>query len=119
MGWGWCGHCSDGTLHSEHHRGGDFWAAKAKNEPCMLDFSTGCANLSSGRRVGIWGGVGVAVAVMAHCVRKIARVVTFGLQNRKTSHACSILAQGAQFQAQWVQGMTLMSCTQWWGPALK
>jgi hypothetical protein len=43
MGWGWCGRCSDGTLRLENCRGGDFWAAKSKNEPCMLDFGPGCA----------------------------------------------------------------------------
>ena len=83
MGWGRCGHCSDDVLHSENRREGDFWAAKLKNEPCRLDFDPGCANLSAGCRVGIWGGVGVAIAVMACCIWKIARVVAFGLQNQK------------------------------------
>ena len=79
MGWGWCGHCGDGALHSENRWEGDFWAAKLKNEPCRLNFDPWCANLSAGCRVGIWGGVGVAIAVMAHCVQKIAGVVAFGL----------------------------------------
>jgi hypothetical protein len=67
----------------EIERGGGFLPAKYETEPCQLGFGPGCANPSASHRVGIWGGVGVAIAVMVRCVRKIARVVAFGLQNQK------------------------------------
>jgi hypothetical protein len=58
-----------------------FWPAKLKTEPYGLDFGPVCANPSVDHKVGIWGGVGAVIGVIARCVAEIARGAGLGPQN--------------------------------------